>query len=135
VPMARFPIDPRGIAEANALLRRAVVLPRMEARRLTGSRLVAETDEAVLLLTQEREEAGWHVHANVTATGWFVHAFFAPPPALPVTAPGSVTLASARDRAAAEWGELDWEPVDPAVPRGLLETAAWAHGRSLAPAA
>ena len=135
MPMARFPIDPRGIAEANALLRRAVVLPRMEARRLTGSRLVAETDEAVLLLTQEREEAGWHVHANVTATGWFVHAFFAPPPALPVTAPGSVTLASARDRAAAEWGELAWEPVDPAVPRGLLETAAWAHGRSLAPAA
>jgi hypothetical protein len=131
VPIGRFPIGPQGIADANALLRRAVIVPRLEERRLTGSRLVAETEDAVLLLTQEREEAGWHVHHNVTANGWFVHAFFAPPPALPETPPGSPTLAQARDRAAAEWGELDWEPVDPAVPRGLLETAAWAFARRL----
>jgi len=134
VPIARFAIGPQGVSDANALLRRAVILPRLEARRLTGSRLVAETDEAVLLLVQEREEAGWHVHARVIGNGWFLHAFFAPPPELPETGPGSATLAHARDRAAAEWGELDWEPVAPTVPRGLLETAAWAHARGLAAA-
>ncbi len=134
VALARFPIGPEGIREANALLRRSEILPRLEARRLTGARLLAEAEAGVLLLTQEREEPGWHVHAGAHETGWFVHLLYPDPASLPVTAPGSATLADARDRAAGEWGELDWEPVPATVPRGLLDTAVWARSRGLAAA-
>ena len=134
VPLARFPISPEGIQNANALLRRLEVMPRLQARRLPGARLVADAGGTVLLLVEEREEPGWHVHAGVTGSGWFVHAFGGPRPELPETPPGSASLADARERAAEEWDGLEWEPVPPTVPRGLLDTAGWARARRLAAA-
>lgn len=134
VPLERFPISPEGIQAANALLRDLVVLPRVQARRLPGARLVAAAGETVLLLVEEREEPGWHVHAGVTGSAWFVHAYGGRLPELSETPPGSASLADARERAAEEWDGLEWEPVPPTVPRGLLDTAGWARARRLAAA-
>jgi hypothetical protein len=130
-PIERFPIDPAGIQGANALLRTLEVLPLLEARILSGSRLVAFAGETLLLLAQEREQPGWHVHAGVTESAWFVHAFAGEELGLPHTRPGSATLADARERLAEEWGELEWDAVPPTVPRGLLESARWALSRPL----
>jgi hypothetical protein len=135
VPIERFPIGPEGIQAANALLRRVEVLPLLEARILTGARLVAHAGEMMLLLAQEREQSDWHVHAGVTESAWFAHAFSDALPDLPRTPPGSATLADARERLADEWdGELEWDAVPPTVPRGLLDTARWALSRQLAAA-
>ena len=134
VPVERFPIDPAGIQSANALLRRLEVLPLLEARVLPGARLVAFAGETLLLLAEEREQPGWHVHSGVTSAAWFAHAFAGEEPELPHTPPGSATLADARERLAEEWGELEWDAVPPTVPRGLLDTAGWARSRPLAAA-
>ena len=133
-PVERFPIGPEGIQSANALLRRLEVLPLLEARILPGVRLVAFAGETLLVLAEEREQPGWHVHAGVTGSAWFAHAFDGAVPELPQTPPGSATLADARERLADEWGEVDWDAVPPTVPRGLLDTARWALSRPLAEA-
>jgi hypothetical protein len=134
VPVQRFLIGAAGIQAANALLRRLEVLPLLEARILPGARLAAFAGETLVLLAEEREQPGWHVHAGVTGVAWFAHAFDGEEPGLPRTPPGSATLADARERLADEWGELDWDAVPPTVSRGLLDTARWALSRPLAAA-
>jgi hypothetical protein len=131
-PLERFAIDPAGVGAANLLLRRLELLPALAARRLTGARLTADTGDALLLLAQEREAPGWHVHHGVEGAGWFVHEFGALE--IPRTGPGSATLHDALDRAEHDWGPLEWQPVPPAVPRGLLDTFAWARGEDQAAA-
>ena len=84
----------------------------------------------MLLLAEERVGEGFHVHAGVGETAWFVHAFgVGPIPELPATEPGSAILGDALERALDDWGPVDWAAVPAAVSRGLFDTA----GRSGAP--
>jgi hypothetical protein len=128
-PLDRFAIGPAGVLAANLLLRRLELIPMLAARRLPGPRLTAHADDVTLLLAEERVGEGFHVHAGVGNTAWFVHAFgVGPIPELPATEPGSATLSDALVRALEDWGPVDWTPVPAAVPRGLLDTLAWALG-------
>jgi hypothetical protein len=80
-----------------------------------------------LLLAEERVGPGFHLHAGVRETAWFVHAFgVGPIPELPATEPGDASLHDARERALGDWGAVDWEAVPAAVPRRLFDTLAWA---------
>ena len=126
-PLDRFAIGPAGMLAANLLLRRLELIPMLAERRLPGPRLTAQADDVTLLLAEERVGDGFHVHTGVSGTAWFVHAFgVGPIPELPATEPGSATLADARARAFEDWGPVEWAPVPAAVPRGLLDTLAWA---------
>jgi hypothetical protein len=126
-PLDRFAIGPAGVLSANLLLRRLEVIPRLSARRLPGPRLIARADDVMLLLAEERVGEGFHVHAGVGETAWFVHAFgVGPIPELPATEPGSAILGDALERALDDWGPVDWSAVPAAVPRGLFDTLAWA---------
>jgi len=126
-PLDRFAIGPAGMLAANLLLRRLELIPMLAERRLPGPRLTAQADEITLLLAEERVGDGFHIHAGVGATAWFVHAFgVGPIPELPATEPGSATLSDALARALEDWGPVDWTPVPAAVSRGLLDTLAWA---------
>jgi hypothetical protein len=126
-PLDRFAIGPAGILAAHLLLRRLELIPMLAERRLPGPRLTARADEVTLLLAEERVGDGFHVHAGVGETAWFVHAFgVGPIPELPATEPGSATLGDALERALDDWGPVEWSAVPAAVPRGLLDTVAWA---------
>jgi hypothetical protein len=126
-PLDRFAIGPAGILSANLLLRRLELIPMLAARRLPGPRLIARADDVQLLLAEERVGEGFHVHAGVGDTAWFVHAFgVGPIPELPATEPGSAVLGDALERALADWGPVDWTAVPAAVPRGLFDTLKWA---------
>ena len=126
-PLDRFAIGPAGVLSANLLLRRLELIPRLAARRLPGPRLIARADNVMLLLAEERVGEGFHVHAGVGETAWFVHAFgVGPIPELPATEPGSAILGDALERALDDWGPVDWAAVPAAVSRGLFDTLAWA---------
>ena len=127
-PIDRFAIGPAGVLAANLQLRRLELIPRLAERRLTGPRLSGRADEVMLLLAEERAtEDGFHLHTGVRESVWFVHAFgVGPIPELPATEPGSATLQDALERAAADWGPVDWTAVPAQVSRGLLDTLAWA---------
>src|SRR5215210_4566539 len=103
-------------------------IPPLARRRLTGPRLSGRADEVLLLLAEERvTDDGFHVHAGVGDSVWFGHAFgVGPIPELPATEPGSATLQDALERAADDWGPVTWTAVPAQVPRGLLDTLAWA---------
>jgi hypothetical protein len=134
-PLERFAIGPAGVLAANLLLRRLELIPRLAARRLPGPRLIARAGDVMLLLAEERVGEGFHVHAGVGETAWFVHAFgVGPIPELPATAPGSASLGDALERALDDWGPVDWAAVPAAVPRGLFDTLAWALGAAEAAA-
>jgi hypothetical protein len=126
-PLDRFAIGPAGVLSANLLLRRLELIPMLAARRLPGPRLTARAEDVTLLLAEERIGDGFHVHAGVGETAWFVHAFgVGPIPELPATEPGSATLGDALERALDDWGPVEWSAVPAAVPRGLFDTMAWA---------
>ncbi len=132
-PIERFAIGRAGVLSANLLLRRLELIPRLEERRLAGPRLIARADDVMLLLAEERVGEGFHVHAGVGETAWFVHAFgVGPIPELPATEPGSATLGDALERALGDWGPVEWAAVPAAVPRGLFDTLAWALGPGVA---
>jgi hypothetical protein len=132
-PVDRFAIGPAGVLAANLLLRRLELIPMLEARRLPGPRLTARADDVTLLLAEERVGEGFHLHAGVAGTAWFVHAFgVGPIPELPATEAGSATLGDALERALEDWGPVEWAAVPAAVPRGLFDTVAWALGRGAA---
>ena len=135
VPLDRFAIGPAGVLSANLLLRRLELIPMLAARRLPGPRLTARADDVTLLLAEERIGDGFHVHAGVGETAWFVHAFgVGPIPELPATEPGSATLGDALERALEDWGPVEWAAVPAAVPRGLFDTVAWALAPGVAAA-
>ena len=126
-PIDRFAIGPAGVLAANLALRRLELIPMLEARRLPGPRLTARADDVLLLLAEERVGEGFHLHAGVEGTAWFVHAFgVGPIPELPATEPGSASLGDALERALDDWGPVDWAAVPAAVPRRLFDTLAWA---------
>jgi hypothetical protein len=126
-PLDRFAIGPAGVLAANLLLRRLELIPMLEARRLPGPRLIACADDVTLLLAEERVGDGFHLHAGVADSAWFVHAFgVGPIPELPATEPGSASLADALERALDDWGPVNWSAVPAAVPRRLFDTLAWA---------
>ena len=126
-PVERFAIGPAGVLEANLLLRRLELIPMLTERRLPGPRLTARADDVTLLLAEERVGDGFHLHAGVGESAWFVHAFgVGPIPELPATEPGSASLADALERALEDWGPVDWSAVPAAVPRRLFDTLAWA---------
>jgi hypothetical protein len=127
-PIDRFAIGPAGILAANLELRRLELIPGLADRRLTGPRLSGRADEVMLLLAEERVTGeGFHLHGGVGDSVWFVHAFgVGPIPELPATEPGSATLQDALERAGADWGAVEWTAVPAQVPRGLLDTLAWA---------
>ena len=81
----------------------------------------------MLLLAEERVGEGFHVHAGVGETAWFVHAFgVGPIPELPATEPGS---AIARRRARARARRLGPGRLGGGAgrrARGLFDTLAWA---------
>jgi hypothetical protein len=132
-PLDRFAIGPAGVLSANLLLRRLELIPRLAERRLTGPRMIARADDVTLLLAEERVGVGFHVHAGVRETAWFVHAFgVGPIPELPATEPGSATLGDALERALDDWGPVEWSAVPAAVSRGLFDTLAWALGPGVA---
>ena len=126
-PIDRFAIGPAGVLAANLALRRLELIPRLAERRLTGPRLSGRADEVMLLLAEERvTDEGFHLHAGVGESGWFVHAFgVGPIPELPATEPGSATLQDALERAGQDWGAVEWAAVPAQVPRGLFDTLAW----------
>jgi hypothetical protein len=135
-PLDRFAIGPTGILSAHLLLRRVELIPRLAERHLPGPRLIARTEDVMLLLAEERVGEGYRVHRGVGRRAWFVHAFgVGPIPELPATEPGSATLADALERALDDWGPADWSAVPAAVPRGLLDTLAWALRQGEAEAA
>jgi hypothetical protein len=126
-PVDRFAIGPAGILAANLSLRRLELIPRLAERRLPGPRMTARADDVTLLLAEERVGEGFHLHAGVAETAWFVHAFgVGPIPELPATEPGSAILGDALERALDDWGPVDWSAVPASVPRGLFDTLAWA---------
>jgi hypothetical protein len=126
-PIDRFAIGPAGLLAANLALRRLELIPMLSERRLPGPRLTARADDVTLLLAEERVGEGFHLHAGVGETAWFVHAFgVGPIPELPATEPGDASLRDARERALDDWGPVDWEAVPAAVPRRLFDTLAWA---------
>jgi hypothetical protein len=126
-PIDRFAIGPAGVLAANLLLRRVELIPMLTGRRLPGPRLTARADDVTLLLAEERVGDGFHLHAGVGESAWFVHAFgVGPIPELPATEPGSGSLADALERALEDWGPVDWSAVPAAVPRRLFDTLAWA---------
>ncbi len=126
-PLDRFAIGPAGVLAANLLLRRLELIPMLAARRLPGPRLIAGADDVTLLLAEERVGDGFHLHAGVGETAWFVHAFgVGPIHELPATEPGSATLGDALERALEDWGPAEWTAVPASVPRGLFDTVAWA---------
>jgi hypothetical protein len=126
-PIDRFAIGPAGLLAANLALRRLELIPMLSERRLPGPRLTARADDVTLLLAEERVGEGFHLHAGVGETAWFVHAFgVGPIPELPATEPGDASLRDARERALEDWGPVDWEAVPAAVPRRLFDTLAWA---------
>jgi hypothetical protein len=134
-PLDRFAIGPAGVLSANLLLRRLELIPMLAERRLPGPRLIARADDVMLLLAEERVGEGFHVHAGVGETAWFVHAFgVGPIPELPATEPGSATLGDALERALEDWGPVEWSAVPAAVSRGLFDTLAWALGPGVAAA-
>ena len=125
-PIDRFAIGPAGVLAANLLLRRVELIPMLTERRLPGPRLTARADDVTLLLAEERVGDGYHLHAGVGESAWFVHAFgVGPIPELPATEPGSATLADALERALDDWGPVDWSAVPAAVSRRLFDTLAW----------
>jgi hypothetical protein len=126
-PLDRFAIGPTGVLAANLALRRLELIPTLTTRRLPGPRLTACVDDVTLLLAEERVGDGFHLHAGVGESAWFVHAFgVGPIPELPATEAGSASLADARERALEDWGPVDWSAVPAAVPRSLFDTLAWA---------
>jgi hypothetical protein len=126
-PIDRFAIGPAGILAANLSLRRLELIPMLSERRLPGPRLTARADDVTLLLAEERVGEGFHLHAGVGESAWFVHAFgVGPIPELPATEPGSASLGDALERALDDWGPVDWSAVPAAVPRRLFDTLAWA---------
>jgi len=126
-PIDRFAIGPAGMLAANLALRRLELIPMLSERRLPGPRLTARADDVMLLLAEERVGEGFHLHAGVDDTAWFVHAFgVGPIPELPATEPGDASLHDARERALEDWGPVDWAAVPAAVPRRLFDTLAWA---------
>jgi hypothetical protein len=126
-PIDRFAIGPAGVLAANLLLRRVELIPMLTERRLPGPRLTARADDVTLLLAEERVGDGFHLHAGVGQSAWFVHAFgVGPIPELPATEPGSASLADALERALEDWGSVEWSAVPAAVPRRLFDTLAWA---------
>jgi len=126
-PLDRFRIGPSGVLEANLLLRRLELIPRLAERRLTGPRLTGRADDVTLLLAEERVTEWHHVHRGAEETAWFLHAFgVGPIPELPATGPGSASLADGLERAQEEWGPVEWAAVPAPVPRGLLDTLGWA---------
>ena len=126
-PIDRFAIGPAGLLAANLALRRLELIPTLSERRLPGPRLMARADDVTLLLAEERVGEGFHLHAGVGETAWFVHAFgVGPIPELPATEPGDASLRDARERAREDWGPVDWAAVPAAVPRRLFDTLAWA---------
>jgi hypothetical protein len=126
-PIDRFAIGPAGVLAANLLLRRVELIPMLIERRLPGPRLTARADDVTLLLAEERVGDGFHLHAGVGQSAWFVHAFgVGPIPELPATEPGSASLADALERALEDWGPVDWSAVPAAVSRRLFDTLAWA---------
>jgi hypothetical protein len=127
-PIDRFAIGPAGLLAANLELRRLELIPRLGHRRLTGPRLSGRVDDVLLLLAEERVTGeGFHLHAGVGDSVWFTHAFgVGPIPELPATEPGSATLQDALERAAEDWGPVVWTAVPAQIPRGLLDTLAWA---------
>ncbi len=126
-PLDRVAIGPGGVLAANLLLRRLELIPMLAARRLPGPRLTARADDVTLLLAEERVGDGFHLHAGVDGTAWFVHAFgVGPIPELPATEPGSATLGDELERALEDWGPVEWSAVPAAVPRRLFDTLAWA---------
>jgi hypothetical protein len=134
-PLERFAIGSAGVLSANLLLRRLELIPMLAERRLPGPRLTALAGDVTLLLAEERVGEGFHVHAGVGDTAWFVHAFgVGPIPELPATEPGSATLGDALERALDDWGPVEWAAVPAAVPRGLFDTVAWALGPGVAAA-
>ena len=134
-PIDRFAIGPAGVLAANLALRRLELIPPLAERRLTGPRLTGRADDVMLLLAEERVGEGFHLHAGVTGSAWFVHAFgVGPIPELPATEPGSATLQDALERALAAWGPVEWAAVPAQVPRGLLDTLGWALAPGIAAA-
>jgi hypothetical protein len=135
-PIDRFAIGPAGVLAANLELRRLELLPPLAERRLTGPRLSGHADEVLLLLAEERVTGdGFHLHAGVGESVWFVHAFgVGPIPELPATEPGSATLQDALERAGHDWGRVEWAAVPAQVPRGLFDTLAWALAPRIAAA-
>lgn len=130
VPLDRFRIGPSGVLEANLLLRRLELIPRLALRRLPGPRMIGRAEDVTLLLAEERVTEWHHVHAGAEETAWYVHAFgVGPIPELPATGAGSATLRDALQRALDDWGPVDWSAVPAAVPRGLLDTLGWALRR------
>jgi hypothetical protein len=126
-PLDRFAIGPAGVLSAHLLLRRLELIPMLSARPRPGPRLTARADDVTLLLAEERVGEGFHLHAGVGETAWFVHAFgVGPIPELPATEPGSASLGDALERALDDWGPVEWAAVPAAVPRGLFDTVAWA---------
>jgi hypothetical protein len=126
-PIDRFAIGPAGMLAANLSLRRLELIPMLSERRLPGPRLTARADDVTLLLAEERAGEGFHLHAGVGESAWFVHAFgVGPIPELPATEPGSASLADALERALDDWGPVNWAAVPAAVPRRLFDTLAWA---------
>jgi hypothetical protein len=126
-PIDRFAIGPAGVLAANLALRRLELIPMLTERRLPGPRLTARADDVTLLLAEERVGDGFHLHAGVADSAWFVHAFgVGPIPELPATEPGSASLADALERALDDWGPVNWSAVPAAVPRRLFDTLAWA---------
>ena len=100
-------------------------------RRLPGPRLTARADDVTLLLAEERVGEGFHVHAGVGETAWFVHAFgVGPIPELPATEPGSASLGDALERALAGLGpgRLGRGPRGGPA-RACFDTLAWALER------
>jgi hypothetical protein len=126
-PLDRFAIGSAGILAANLSLRRLELIPRLAERRLPGPRMTGRADDVTLLLAEERVGEGFHLHAGVGETAWFVHAFgVGPIPELSATEPGSASLGDALERALGDWGPVDWAAVPAAVPRRLFDTLAWA---------